>query len=504
MGKITRVSSVEEAVILAQRFKEDNIYDWFRGQTHNWKVIPSMGRHSPDELEEIYEKLGRFCAWLESTPGLEEVGIDIDKAVAVAQHYGIPTNFIDFTIEPSIAGFFATDNKDLTIDQDCYLYCLNTQDLREFWDSICQVMTDYPKIEFLTLDVKDLWRLEAQHGVFLYCPIGILEELYPIDKIVFPYSHRYNIPVEKIYPIRKSNLEILIDQFLMSEVSRAGNQRWKAKAFERNWTIAHIPLEHDCLDEFFLRENINYLVSWQEDKIGIWLNSDAERWSNTYSEETWEFDIPYLENIPQMKQFRVDLKKNIKSRLKSITDSRKKLVRWKFRFDERLARFCEKEKTLQMSISRVFDGMRYLPYSNDDISEAISNCLILSLLWYNSGKERQNSRWEKVFEPLIKDGFEIDMSSSWGAGSKAVVSKKLLNSSVRDDVGNLVKADSDIINPSDVYFLLQFIKNPAQLFDFDCLKKNFISQIIPTQAIMQTEDEPVYFTPARLQILGLP
>ena len=59
---------------------------------------------------------------------------DVDAICAVAQHYGIPTNCIDFTTSAEVAGFFAADNANARplSDESCIL-CLNTRDLKRFW-----------------------------------------------------------------------------------------------------------------------------------------------------------------------------------------------------------------------------------------------------------------------------------------------------------------------------------------------------------------------------------
>ena len=97
MPDIHRVADVHEAVALASTFKRDGRYDWFRGQLQNWPLRSSIARLAQGEQEEGREKLGRFSHWAKTTPGLESLGTNIATFWAVAQHYGLPTNYIDFT-----------------------------------------------------------------------------------------------------------------------------------------------------------------------------------------------------------------------------------------------------------------------------------------------------------------------------------------------------------------------------------------------------------------------
>lgn len=50
-----------------------------------------------------------FLHWVRTTNGLQALASNLDMTIAVAQHYGIATHFIDFTTEPYVAGYFASE-----------------------------------------------------------------------------------------------------------------------------------------------------------------------------------------------------------------------------------------------------------------------------------------------------------------------------------------------------------------------------------------------------------
>ncbi len=100
MADVIRASDVREAVSIAMRLREEGRYDWFRGQVRNYPVVASLHRLPEAGKEAAIEKVGRFESWVHRTPGLEEVAADgVDAITAVAQHYGLPTPFVDFTTE---------------------------------------------------------------------------------------------------------------------------------------------------------------------------------------------------------------------------------------------------------------------------------------------------------------------------------------------------------------------------------------------------------------------
>jgi len=137
---IRKVADVNEAVHLAEELQRTGEYDWFRGQTQDWPLKSSLARISQGQWDEMIQKFARFGHWIKSTPGLEAIAASTDMTIAVAQHYGLPTNFVDFTTEPSVAGFFASHGHTSKDRLSCIM-CLNTKALAQFWE-LLKDMTD--------------------------------------------------------------------------------------------------------------------------------------------------------------------------------------------------------------------------------------------------------------------------------------------------------------------------------------------------------------------------
>jgi hypothetical protein len=230
-----RVATVEEAVQAAQELGNSDISYWFRGESKVRPLRSSYVRLNPEAQKNALEQLIRYESWLKDTPGVENLAANTDQAVAVAQHYGLPTNFLDFTASPEIAGFFASEKggTDRAEEPACIL-CLDVEDLKEFcsgpagWNS---------PLEFLELTVPDLWRLESQKGCFLFCPHDDIENLYPLDRIVFPNTHPLHGKKRgDVYPERKSAPESLLNQFFMGEGLTEWNNRSESIQFTNHFT----------------------------------------------------------------------------------------------------------------------------------------------------------------------------------------------------------------------------------------------------------------------------
>ncbi|MBZ0319149.1 MAG: FRG domain-containing protein [Anaerolineae bacterium] len=136
--KSYKVNNVAEAVELAKKLKQEGLYDWFRGQKQNWRVKSSFARLDDKKRELATHKRRRFVQWIKMTPGLEHLTdtndpIVVDSIIAIAQHYGIETNFVDFTSNPEIAGFFASHGELPKNEGTSCIICLNTKEFSDFW-----------------------------------------------------------------------------------------------------------------------------------------------------------------------------------------------------------------------------------------------------------------------------------------------------------------------------------------------------------------------------------
>lgn len=131
---VYEAETIDQAVELAETLKARGAYDWFRGQNEPWPPHSSLFRilrqGNQRSISQAETQITEFKKWLHQTPGLESVAADPHAVLCIAQHYGIPTFYIDFTTEPGIAAFFACDSqRPMSAEAKRCIYCLNTQDL---------------------------------------------------------------------------------------------------------------------------------------------------------------------------------------------------------------------------------------------------------------------------------------------------------------------------------------------------------------------------------------
>lgn len=485
-----KVNNAEEAVELVQRLKQNGDYDWFRGQIMNWPLKSSFLRIEQEKRADVLEKLRRFAAWVKHTPGLESIAANRDSIVAVAQHYGLPTNFIDFTTSPEIAGFFSSYGEQTEEEQESCILCLNTEDLIAFWKNL---PPEYPPPELITIDVQNLWRLQAQHGTFLYCPYENFEHFYDLDRIFFPFKPSPVFDKDKIFPNRKSHLEILLDQYFMNEQLIEGTKNLPKSI--KKLTMPFFPSGEKYDPEVFIGGNPPpRLDSWNPINLQSWISAKHESFFDVTTEIVWEIVLALNKDINSIRK---GTSNYIKSLLESNSVARNQLIKWSIISPENHT-YIE----LSTAIQRLWDGLRILPHKDEDIAEGISNCIALQLL----GLPERTAQidWEKPTSACFGETVWIELGSKDGSYSRAYVSKTKLLSAVRQDIEKYLVPRWKQELTGNIIGLLQVIWAPDKLFEFERLAKLFAQEIAPVQVLMRSSESAIFFSPARLDSFGLP
>jgi hypothetical protein len=493
---IYTVKCVDDAVELAQKFKDSGKYDLFRGQRENWPLISSFARLSDEKREQELETLKRFFAWVHSTKELEYLQHNEDTMWAVAQHHGLKTNYIDFTTDSAVAGYFASENAEKIKGPSCIM-CLDTSDLLGFWKLLS---SDYPPPKIVHVEVPNLWRLEAQKGIFLQSNLDGFERIYDLDRIVFPPTKTVSYPKSnEIYPDRKSNLEKLLDQWIMLERLKAGSD-----AFEQivGGNITKLTVKPENYpEEVILAMEINNHSSWNS-ILNDWLPTKRESFFAVKQAKA-EIQVELNEDDLKKQGFfpsRDCLVENLRQQFENNKDIRTNLANFQCSvIGNKIYGIKIDSKPIEM----LWDGLRNHPYSNQEVAEGIANCVALQILM-QADEYRQTHNLEAVANYIFGETVEIEFGSEDGSYSRAFVSKKDLLAAVRPDLEKFLKTEyKKVLSSKNIAGLLQLIPYPNLLFEFQKLAHLFATQISPLQVLTRSR-LAIFYTPAQLDKLGLP
>jgi hypothetical protein len=175
-SRIVPILSLPQAIGVLLNFPP-NLGWIFRGEVNSsWVPVPRAGRppffkssgpvnkNKPLSKKNPPRDLGRFGHWRDLAAGYaRDLPQNDFECLAYAQHYGMPTRLQDWTENPLVALYFATEE---LFDIDGAIYAFFP------WDYVDQELANlyhFPKVACLKVKPFDR-RLLAQHAAFVYFP----------------------------------------------------------------------------------------------------------------------------------------------------------------------------------------------------------------------------------------------------------------------------------------------------------------------------------------------
>lgn len=487
MPQVYRTHCPKEALDLALEFKRTKKFDLFRGQNEDWPLIPSVYRLPQKQRVEAAEKLFAFSEFLSAYKFEEKDLESIDYIMAIAQHYGIPTEFVDLTYSPKVAMFFATHSNKKLNNKEGVILCINKDkfnSVTKFIDIVFKKEDVIPPFIYEP-KIASLWRLKAQQGCFLQLTFADIESWYGMDKIIFPHNNEClnNICETDIYPENKSDLELIIDNYFAALRIDAGAKRLKRFSQKRGIKIVNIPkpeiYKYAKSEKPHKSWNIENIKSW-EYKVCNPYSKSKERSFNLEIHSTGNYydDIDKIEE-----QLTTIFKSNRITKRNFITPS--VIYKPKIR--------SKKISTLiNKNVKNIWDGMRTLPYSRKKIIYSISKYLASE--FYDSV--------EKIdIEELFHIPILIELCDSFGAHCRCLISRPLLQWCLREDILDI---QSDSLPKSVSIDVLHYIQKTELIFNFNELVDLFYKEIIPSQVLRSKnyKNPTLFFTPAYVDRIG--
>jgi len=499
---VHRTRSLKDALKLAMRLRDAGDYDLFRGQSHNFAPIPSIFRGGDRTL--AIQRLEQFHSWLGERPELSSLHGNRDAVLAVAQHYGIPTPLLDFTTEPSIAAFFAQCGERVPRGEKRTgtIICGSRKQIRDSWADLNarhRTRAEGDLVRIVEIDVRNLWRLKAQHGLFL--DVRVDENMF----VMFTYLLHIEFPLkpvpepegyELIYPANKSHLELLLDQYFLVETYPEREKR----------LLEMFGAKIEVGDSRFIGEASSFRDAAFPPIHSSWSKECLDRWQH-------EPDEPHLANPGAGHEIlRIDEKADLETTLETLkaqmsgllgrTPSPRSLqLSWSVRDSggrEALDLHEEvdagdERSSLAKYVRIIFDGMRTKPYTDENIAIAIATYVCLARF---RGWEAMKSLW--AGGPL---GIEMDGASvrSRGFCGRTALAKAL----VPEFASYLVQAEAEAFREQSVELALAVLIDPQRMFVFEKFKDLFAEQVVPSIVQMRIEGDVFHFNPVSLRVFGL-
>lgn len=488
-------ANIHDAISLAEELKASGKYDLFRGQTERFPLRPTAFRDGVDR-NAVVKKLDDFTSWVHNTPDLSSLHNNIPAIVAVAQHYGLKTTYLDFSYSPKVAGFFATDG---AIPENVgTLICVNKERFIKSWADLNKSYAEREEGRILTdiieINVQNLWRLQAQKGVFLDCRVDptMLEMFSFFLHIYFPQTEVAPL-IERsiIYPTEKSHLEIFLDKYsLISTYPQ--READLLKLFDVKIELKEGAI-NDEIASYYINENF-------PDIDKSWKSEFAKTWKIEPNEQ---FDISTLTKeviivIPERDEhvsFEDQIEKAVSQEINLSGGEVRPKLKWKIQFLSGDAVLIDsdgspsKERsewtiyTMAEMVAAIYAGMRYLPYTNSQIIRAITRYITISFFG--------------VYK-VIDETYGVEFSGGAIRG-RGFCNATTLKSALRDDFYDHIKPNYLPLNTRDIIFTTNLIQRS---YNFEKFINLFVEDLIPTQACVSIENLVMNFNPMSIEAFG--
>jgi hypothetical protein len=489
---------VHQALTLAKSLKASGKYDLFRGQIcSEWRVCPSALRVPKELLPATEEKVQRFDHWTQLTPGVEVLARDADAMWAVAQHYGLPTLLLDWTRNPTVAAFFALDGRHESHERGV-IFLLNSADFEAWVATVVEVRPDLSLVGIKRTIVPDHHRLEAQEGVFMHAPFYDVESglKYGFDRIEFRHtSIDLGVLRHEIYPERKTNLEILLDQYFDNENALEVSEDLEAR-------FSNVGRWQDPA----LESASKYFQAGAPEPLPSWSRPERERWWQIQPES---FIAP--RNAPvrvirahfalEPAALQAEVERQIESALQDVT-LRNHPVVWRVESTGEPSGVTDPAAfadALSLKVERLWDGLRRLPTADEDIAYAIGVCVALYVPLAIECCDLV-STCRRLFPDAIRVGF----TAYDGASAQSCASAATLISALRPDLAQLWSERVGKEDRANIEKIMLMCPWPDRLFNLTALARCFARQCAPIQVLRYARDLVVFYSPVQLQFFGVP
>lgn len=359
---------------------------------------------------------------------------------------------------------------------------------------------EVPAINMVTIEVPNLWRLEAQRGVFLDCGVN-WDFHYPMDRILFPYSGYPASPTRgDIYPARKSQLEILLEQYFMNEKLLRGKSELRAflgtlKAASVGW--------HD-LKAHPNNTNPKYFVNGSVPVLDSWAPALLQPWRDAHEETLEASSGPALRVAVDLGLSSSQLRKAMLNGIMRILEGqpglRRRSVSWLM--VEPHGTLLTLDQALLQAMDWIWDGMRLLPYTNLHIARALVNCYSLHQAGFGEQFDEEKAK-KLVSDVFGGEAMLVEFGAPDGSYARGYALRSDLEKAFRPDIRHYLLSEHAEYLCESLDNLLHVIHAPDRTFDFSDLVEMFALQLIPTQVLVRA-GMAAFFSPARLNSLGLP
>ena len=387
---------------------------------------------------------------------------------AIAQHYGVATPLLDLTRNPEVAIFFAQEGA----SDEAVIYCFPRAEIQ-----------GVANLTLVEIDVANLWRLEAQEGIFLrYAgPRALKKVEQHISKIYFPPSKNSARIHGKVYPARKSGLEVAIDEWLYRNTIETTMN-------ELSQDIAHVAkiARHSYPGLFRWRQPPDVEAGWRAAEAWVMPQVESVEAATGKLQATIRY-VDFVSPQAAIESVRVQIAEPIRQ-----AHTAGLFLEFKIEVD---GLSVKTKRAISRLLHRAWDGLRSFPYLISEITQSL--CLSASLVIVRSLSGARQRDWGKL---LWGETQLVELAPFGGHISAGEVSKvDLLTAINTGQFEHMVGYFRDRFSARPFEAFL-YLTDHLLLLRFEQFRKLFCEQYIPT-ALDSFWDQDLEYSGGKLDTL---
>ena len=272
-----------------------------------------------------------------------------------------------------------------------------------------------------------------------------------------------------------------------------GNARMKEIFTDETFTWISVG-QTDWDPDVVLPSGIPQVESWSGAALALWLMPPDEHFDQTRHGEMFVIDVATTDPVTAAKETH----EKILDALNRDPDLRRRLVAFTLR---------RPDGTLiehAAEVERLWDGIRMLPYTAEEVATSIGNLIALMIEAEQSHLNYRSGDVARSFGPAI----EIEIAADDGSYSRAFVPNDAVLAAVRPDLSNYLVPRWREELLGNAFGIIQCIPKPDVLFDFDAFRSLFVRYAVPSQVLARAQGRrpendrvarAIYYSPARVR-----
>ena len=298
---------------------------------------------------------------------------------------------------------------------------------------------------------------------------------------------------DAIYPKEKSHLEVMLDQYFLVETYDARNAKL-ASMFGNVVTVNQSLMDNEIASYFFNDSIPAVHSSWASDSIAAWFAEPAEPLPVYGSRRKAKLLVPTSSKTE-------DLEAQIAAYLMEARGSPLDVrghIDWTVEYQTGETAYYSGEGispkkvpgtefTVSEMVNVIYAGMRYLPFTDKQVSRSIARYLAMVTFG--------------CYE-TIEDAEGVEFSGGEIRG-RGFCSKAGIRESVRGDFYKLVKPEKldhgSAMSMRDLLFATSSVRS---CYEFEKFVQLFVEDLIPSQAVIAVEGLVIGLNPARIDVFG--